>query len=129
MLGISGISSDMRDVENAAWVEKNQKAQLALDKFHLMIKRYIGGFMAELGKVDVIVFTAGVGENAIKTREIVCSGLEHIGLKLDLERNQVRGRNARISTDDSPIKILLITTNEELVIARDSVKILNYKSK
>ena len=125
VLGISKLSSDMRDIEDAAWNKNDANANLALDKFHQVIKRYIGGYMAEMDGVDAIVFTAGVGEMAIETREFICSEMEHIGIKLDKEKNQVRAKETIISADDSKVKILLIPTNEELVIAQDTKEIVS----
>ncbi len=119
VLGISGVSSDFRDLEAAA-EEGNKKAQLALDMFCYQVKRYIGAYAAAMGGVDAIVFTAGVGENDIGTRAKVCSGLEFLGVKLDAERNNVRGKATEISAADSKVKVFLIPTNEELVIARDT---------
>lgn len=119
VLGISGVSSDFRDLEAAA-EEGNKKAQLALDMFCYQVKRYIGAYAAAMGGVDAIVFTAGVGENDIGTRAKVCSGLEFLGVKLDADRNNVRGKATEISAADSKVKVFLIPTNEELVIARDT---------
>ena len=119
VLGISGVSSDFRDLESAA-AEGNKRAQLALDMFCYQVKRYIGAYAAAMGGVDAIVFTAGVGENDIGTRAKVCSGLEFLGVELDPERNNVRGKVTEISKADSKVKVYLIPTNEELVIARDT---------
>jgi len=119
VLGISGVSSDFRDLEAAA-AEGNKKAQLALDMFCYQVKRYIGAYAAAMGGVDAIVFTAGVGENDIGTRAKVCAGLEFLGVKLDADRNNVRGKATEISAADSKVKVFLIPTNEELVIARDT---------
>ena len=119
VLGISGVSSDFRDLESAA-AEGNKRAQLALDMFCYQVKRYIGAYAAAMGGVDAIVFTAGVGENDIGTRAKVCSGLEFLGAELDPERNNVRGKVTEISKADSKVKVYLIPTNEELVIARDT---------
>ena len=119
VLGISGVSSDFRDLEAAA-AEGNKKAQLALDMFCYQVKRYIGAYAAAMGGVDAIVFTAGVGENDIGTRAKVCEGLEFLGVKLDADRNNVRGKATEISAADSKVKVFLIPTNEELVIARDT---------
>lgn len=119
VLGISGISSDFRDLEDAA-NKGDEKAQLALDMFCYQVKRYIGAYAAAMGGVDAIVFTAGVGENDIGTRAKVCKGLEFLGVELDAERNNVRGKVTEISKADSKVKVFLIPTNEELVIARDT---------
>ncbi len=126
VFGISGVSSDFRDLEVAA-NEGNERAQLALDIFAQKIKGYIGSYLAELNGADVIVFTAGIGENAIGMRAKICKGLENLGIKLDPERNNLRGEEAIISATDSKIKILLIPTNEELMIARDTVAIVEGK--
>ncbi len=123
VLGISGISSDFRDIEDAA-KGGNERAQLALDVFALKVKSYIGAYLAELNGADAIVFTAGVGENGIEARMSICSNLEHIGIKMDAVRNKVRGKETEISAEDSAIKVFLIPTNEELVIARDTVEIV-----
>ncbi|MGI6552225.1 MAG: acetate/propionate family kinase [Bacillota bacterium] len=123
VLGISGLSSDFRDLEKAA-KEGNERAQLALDIFTYDVKKYIGAYAASLGGIDVLVFSAGLGENSPTMREAVCRGMEFLGLKLDKEKNQVRGKEAVISTSDSPAKILVIPTNEELMIARDTQKIV-----
>ena len=118
LLGLSGISSDMRDVQAAA--EKgNDQAQLALDIFENRIVRYIGSYMAELGHTDAIVFTAGVGENDIEFRQAVTDQLQGFGLGVDPEKNNVRGVERDISTADATVKTLLIPTDEELMIVRD----------
>ena len=119
VLGVSGVSSDFRDLDKAA-AEGNERAQLALDKFHYEVKKYIGSYAAAMGGCDAIVFTAGVGENSIDTRAAICEGLEYMGVKIDPERNKVRGGEHLISTDDSKVKVYVIATNEELVIARDT---------
>ncbi len=124
ILGISGISSDFRDVE-AASEEGNERAQLAQRVFAHKVRFYIGAYMAEMNGVDAIVFTAGVGENDIGMRDIICQDLSGLGIKLDLIRNKVRGKETLISADDSKVKILLIPTNEELMIARDTVALAN----
>lgn len=124
VFGISGVSSDFRDLEVAA-NEGNERAQLALDIFAQKIKGYIGSYLAELDGADVIVFTAGIGENAIGMRAKICSNMENLGIKLDPERNNVRGEETIISAADSKIKILLIPTNEELMIARDTVSVVS----
>jgi acetate kinase len=119
VLGISGVSSDFRDLEDAAG-KGNKQAQLALDMFCYQVKRYIGAYAAAMGGVDAIVFTAGVGENDIGTRARICEGLEFLGVELDPERNNVRGKVTEISKAGSKVKVFLIPTNEELVIARDT---------
>jgi acetate kinase len=124
VLGISGVSSDFRDLGEAA--EKgNKRAQLALDMFHYQVRKEIGAFAAAMGGVDVITFTAGVGENGIEDRAAICKGLEYLGAKLDPKRNDVRGKDALISTDDSTVKLYVIPTNEEIMIARDTKDIVS----
>ncbi|MDD5922325.1 MAG: acetate kinase [Eubacteriales bacterium] len=120
VLGISGISSDFRDLEEAA-KDGNERAQLAMRIFAHRVRFFIGAYIAEMNGVDVIVFTAGVGENDFGMRDIICDNLDNLGIHLDLIRNNVRGKEALISADDSKVKVLLIPTNEELMIARDTV--------
>lgn len=122
VLGVSGVSSDFRDLEDAA-AKGNERAQLALDMFCYQVKRYIGAYAAAMGGVVAIVFTAGVGENDIHTRQQVCSGLEFLGVKLDADRNNVRGKATEISAADSKVKVFLIPTNEELAIAQDTLRL------
>ena len=124
VLGISGVSSDFRDIEAAA-AEGNERALLALKVFAHKVRFYIGAYIAEMNGVDAIVFTAGVGENDISMRDIICNDLGNLGIKLDLVKNKVRGKEMIISRDDSRVKILLIPTNEELMIARDTYNIVN----
>lgn len=123
VLGLSGVSSDFRDIEDAA-AQGNDRAKLALDVFHYRVKKYIGYFMAAMNGVDAIVFTAGLGENGAETREEIISDMEWFGIKLDKEKNKVRGQERIISTDDSKVKIIIIPTNEELMIARDTLTLL-----
>ena len=123
ILGISGISSDMRDVLEAD-EEGNERAMLALKAFAHRVRFYIGAYIAEMNGVDAIVFTAGVGENSIPMRDIICNDLGNLGIKLDVVKNKVRGKELIISRDDSPVKVLLIPTNEELMIARDTYDIV-----
>lgn len=122
VLGVSGVSSDFRDLEDAS-AKGNERAKLALDMFCYQVKRYIGAYAAAMGGVDAIVFTAGVGENDIHTRQQVCSGLEFLGVKLDADRNNVRGKATEISAADSKVKVFLIPTNEELAIAQDTLRL------
>jgi acetate kinase len=119
VLGISGISSDMREVE-AAEREGNERAVLAMKMYNYRIKKYIGSYAAAMNGVDVIVFTAGVGENQIGMRWETCSGLDYLGVKMDKERNNCRGKEQILSADDSKVKVVLIPTDEEIVIARDT---------
>ncbi len=124
VLGISGVSSDFRDLEAAA-EEGNERAQLAIKVFAHKVRFYIGAYIAEMNGVDAIVFTAGVGENDIAMRDIICNDLGNLGIKLDLVKNKTRGKEMVISRDDSRVKIILIPTDEELMIARDTVEIVN----
>lgn len=124
VLGISGVSSDFRDLGKAAG-EGNERAQLALDMFHYQVRKEIGAFAAAMGGVDVITFTSGVGENGIEDRAAIAEGLEYLGAKLDPQRNDVRGKDALISTDDSTVKMYVIPTNEEIMIARDTKDIVS----
>ena len=123
VLGISGVSSDFRDVENAA-NEGNQRAALALEAFQYGVKKLIGAYAAAMGGVDAIVFTAGVGENDANTRMAAASGLEFMGVKMDAAANKVRGKETVISAPDSKVKVLLIPTDEELMIAMDTAAIV-----
>jgi acetate kinase len=125
VLGISGISSDMRDIENAI-KDGNERAKLALDMYEYRIKKYIGSYVAALGGVDVLVFTGGVGENQTGTRQYVCEGLEFMGVKIDTELNaKSRGKEVLLSTPESSVKIVVIPTDEEYMIASDTLYILN----
>lgn len=122
-LGISGISSDFRDIEDAA-AEGNKRAILALEAYAQRVKKYIGAYIAEMNGADAIVFTAGVGENGPETREMILNDMDFFGIKLDKEANKVRGKERVVSTEDSKVKVLVIPTNEELVIARDTLKLI-----
>jgi acetate kinase len=124
VLGVSGVSSDMREIE-AAIKEKNDRAILALNIYNYKIKKYIGSYAAALGGVDVLVFTGGVGENQIETRKVVCEGLEFMGIQIDDNANRTRGEEALISAPDSPAKIVVIPTDEELMIALDTLSLLD----
>ena len=121
--GMTGISSDFRDISTAA-AEGNQKAIDALDAYHKRVKKYIGAYAAEMNGVDAIVFTAGLGENGIEDRLAIASNLEVLGVKMDAEANNVRGKETVISAADSKVKVLLIPTNEELMIARDTLELV-----
>ncbi|MGU8300796.1 acetate kinase [Clostridium perfringens] len=123
VLGISGVSSDFRDIEDAA-SNGDKRAQLALDIFHYRIRAEIGSFIVNMGGVDVIVFTAGVGENSPETREECLKDLEFLGLTLDKEKNKVRGKLAEISQAYSKIKAYVVPTNEELMIAKETVELI-----
>lgn len=123
VLGVSGVSSDFRDVEDAA-KEGNERAQVALEAYAIKVKKYIGAYMAEMGGADAVVFTAGLGENGIETRADICRGLEGLGIEMDYEKNKVRGKETIVSTDASKVKILVVPTNEELMIAKDTKEIV-----
>lgn len=123
VLGITGISSDMREIENADR-EGNPRAHLALQMYNYRIKKYIGAYAAAVNGVDIIVFTAGVGENQEGVRWDSCTGLEYLGVKMDRERNHVRAKEQILSADDSQVKVVMIPTDEEIVIARDTVELV-----
>lgn len=123
VLGISGVGSDFRDLEKAA-KEGNECAQLALDKFAYEVRKYIGSYAAAMGGVDIITFTAGLGENGPDMRESICDGLGFLGVHVDHEKNQVRGKETDISAADSTVKVYVIPTNEELMIARDTLALV-----
>ena len=123
VLGISGVGSDFRDLEKAA-KEGNERAQLALDKFAYEVRKYIGSYAAAMGGVDIITFTAGLGENGPDMRESICEGLGFLGVRVDHEKNQVRGKETDISAADSTVKVYVIPTNEELMIARDTLALV-----
>ena len=124
VLGITGISSDMREIEAA--IEKgDEMAKTALDMYNYRIKKYIGAYAAAMGGCDIIVFTAGVGENQYQTRQDACVGLEYMGVKRDVEKNKtIRGEEAVISTPDSKVTVCVIPTDEELMIATDTMNLL-----
>jgi acetate kinase len=125
VLGVSGVSSDMRDVENAI-KEGNKRARLAWEMFEYRIKKYIGSYIAALNGVDVIVFTGGVGENQTAIRESVCKGFAYMGLKIDSELNSLsRGKEVLLSTPGSTVKVVVIPTDEEFMIASDTLEIVN----
>ncbi len=126
VLGISGVSSDFRDIETAA-AEGNYRANLAIEVFAHRVKHYIGSYFAELNGADAIIFTAGVGENDIDMRALICKDLENLGIELSPEANNVRGKETDLSTPNSKVRILLVPTNEELVIARDTHEIVSKK--
>jgi len=122
MLGLSGVSNDLRDVLEAA-ASGNERAQIALDVYYGRVRGYIGNYIAQLNGCDCLVFTAGVGENAIDIRENICKDLEYLGIEMDNEKNKVRGKEVDVSAEGSKVKIFIIPTNEELVIARDTYKL------
>jgi acetate kinase len=122
MLGLSGVSNDLRDVEEAARAG-NTRAQIALDVYYNAVKGYIGNYFAKLNGCDCLVFTAGVGENGIDIRRHICEDLDALGIKMDPEKNKVRGKAVDVAADDSKVRIFIIPTNEELVIARDTYRL------
>lgn len=120
LLGLSGVSNDLRDIQEAAEAG-NERATLALDVYYNKVKGYIGNYFAKLNGCDCLVFTAGVGENGIEMRENICKDLDALGIKMDVEKNKVRGKEVDVAADDSKVRIFIIPTNEELVIARDTL--------
>jgi acetate kinase len=124
LLGLSGVSNDMRDIERAA-AEGNENAKLALDAFVESARGYIGNYLAALGGCDVLVFTGGIGENGIAVREAICRNLEWAGISLDHAKNQVRGKETKISGVESNTEIWIVPTNEELIVARQTVAVLS----
>ncbi len=120
--GVSGVSSDFRDLCSAT-DSGNKRAELALDMFNYSVKKYIGAYAAAMGGVDAVIFTAGVGENDARQRLAIASGLEFMGVKMDADANNIRGKEAIISAIDSKVKVLLIPTNEELMIALDTAEL------
>ena len=123
VLGVSGVSSDFRDLTTAAQ-DGNEHAQLALDMFYYSVKKYIGAYAAVMGGVDAVVFTAGVGENDAPARARIIEGLEFMGIKADPEKNAKRGVQIDVSTEDATVKTLVIPTNEELMIALDTKRLV-----
>lgn len=121
LLGISGVSNDLREIEEAA-DKGNNRAQLAIEVFTAGVIRYIGSFYAELGGLDKLVFTGGIGENSAKVREMICGALPHLGIKLDREKNNALRGEGYISADDSPVKVQIIPANEELGVARQTYR-------
>ncbi|GAW91399.1 acetate/propionate family kinase [Calderihabitans maritimus] len=128
VLGISGISSDFRDLEEAA-ARGHERAQLALKIFAHDVKKYVGAYVAVLNGIDALVFTAGIGENSPRIREEICKEMEYLGLKIDLDKNKVMGEEKEISAADSRVKIWVIPTNEELMIARDTREVIENRGK
>lgn len=122
LMGISGVSNDMKDLTEAS--ETDSRAKLAIDIFSYRLKKYIGGYAAALGGIDALVFTGGIGENCAPVREISCDGLEYMGVSFDKEKNATTRGLAELSTPDSKVKVLCIPTNEELVIARETKRIV-----
>lgn len=126
VLGVSGVSSDMRDIENAI-AEGNERAKLALDMYEYRIKKYIGSYAAALNGFDVLVFTGGVGENQSVTRQRICEGLSYLGIEIDTEKNLTRGEEIELSTPNSKIKVVVIPTDEEYMIAADTMELVGNK--
>jgi acetate kinase len=122
--GISGLSGDVRDLEEAA-ATGDRHAALALDVLVHETKKYIGAYTAVLGGIDVLAFTGGIGENGKEIRKLTCRGLECLGIRLDLAKNEIRGQEGIISADDSPAKVLVVLANEELVIARETARLIS----
>jgi len=122
--GLSGISSDFRDLEKAA-SQGNKRARLAIDVFAYKVKKFIGSYSAVMNGVDVLVFTAGLGENSVSMREKICSGLGYLGLELDTDANNIRSKETIITKPHCRVKAVVVPTNEELMIARDTVRVLN----
>ena len=124
VLALSGVSSDFRDLEDGA-ANGNENCQLALDKFSYEVAKYVGAYAAALNGIDVLTFTAGVGENGPAVRQAVCDYLAFMGVKLDPEKNKVRGKEMLISTPDSSVQVWVVPTNEELMIAQDTAELVN----
>jgi len=124
LLGLSGVSPDMRDVEKAA-AEGNARAKLAVDAFVESVRSFIGQYLVVLSGVDVLAFTGGIGENGAAIREAICKGMDWAGVSLDLTKNQVRGREEKISRLESGAQIWIVPTNEELIVARQTVAVLS----
>ncbi|WP_417393588.1 acetate/propionate family kinase [Gimesia sp.] len=127
LLGMSGLSGDCRDLEEAA-AKGHKRAQLALGVFHSAIRQYLGAYMTVLGGVDAIVFTGGIGENSVSLREKVCSNLEWAGIRLDSEKNKSASHEAQIQADDSKVQIWVVPTNEEIVVGRQTVEVIEGRS-
>jgi len=127
LLGMSGLSGDCRDLEEAA-ANGHARAKLALDVFHSAIRQYLGGYLTVLGGADAIVFTGGIGENSVSLREKVCSNLEWAGIRLDTERNKSATEESQIQADDSNVQIWVVPTNEEIVVGRQTVEVIKGRS-
>lgn len=126
VLGISGVSSDFRELEKAAYHDHNDRAMLAINMFTYRIKKYIGSYIAALGGVDILVFTGGIGENDTQVRAMICDNMEFLGIQLNEEVNsKLRGKEAQIQAQNAKVKIVVIPTDEELMIARDTNEIVN----
>ena len=123
MLGMSGVSPDMRDVEKAA-AGGSQRARLAIDAFVESVRHYVGAYLVALGGCDVLAFTGGIGENGIDLRAAICRNLEWAGIVLDPQKNQVRGKETKVSSVESDAEIWTVPTNEELIVARQTEAVL-----
>ena len=126
LLGISGVSNDLRDIEEAA-ARGNERAKLANEVLVEAVRHYIGAYLAVLNGADVLAFTGGIGENGWEFRELVCDRLDYAGIKLDKQRNQVRGKEVTVSADDSRVRIMAIPANEEVIVARQTREVLAKK--
>jgi acetate kinase len=125
MLGVTGVSSDMREIEEAAFKKGNLRAKLGLDMYHYRIKKYIGAYAAAMGGLDLLIFAGGIGENSPETRSQSCEGLDFIGIEIDpLKNDGLRSKEMVISKDNSKVKVMVVPTNEELVIAEDTARII-----
>lgn len=124
MLGMSGVSSDFRDLSAGA-DNGNEDCRLALDKFCYEVAKFVGAYAAALNGLDVLTFTAGVGENDATTRAAICEYLGYLGVKIDAEKNNIRGKECKISTEDSKVEVWVVPTNEELMIAQDTAELVN----
>jgi acetate kinase len=127
LLAISGVSNDMRDIEKAA-AEGNERARLAGEVLVEAVRHYLGAYLAVLNGADLIAFAGGIGENGVQFRELVCRNMDYAGIRLDPQRNKVRGQEATISADDSKVRIMVIPTNEELIVARQTRDVLAGKA-
>jgi acetate kinase len=123
MLGLSGVSPDMRDIEKAA-AEGNDRAKLAIDAFVESVRKFIGEYLVVLGGCDLLAFTGGIGENGVALRKAICRNLEWAGIALDDAKNQVRGKETKISSVESDAEIWVVPTNEELIVARQTQAVL-----
>jgi acetate kinase len=126
VLGVSGVSSDMRDLEEAAWDKGDDRAKLALEMYFYRVKKYLGAYAAAMGGVDIVIFAGGIGENGPETREAICTEMDYLGLEFDKNKNDgLRGKTAIISTDSSKVTCMVVPTDEELVIATDTKDIID----
>ncbi len=126
LLGISGVSNDLREIEEAA-ASGNARARLAIDVLVESVRHYVGAYLAVLNGADVIVFTGGIGENGCDVREAICARMDYAGIALDPRRNTLRGQEGVISAEDSRVRVMVIPTNEELIVARQTVEVLKLK--